>query len=153
MRASLLRWVFSRMRWVHTVLAVACFGLLFFLAPHATMDFLGVEKSEETAVLFRLLGTLLTARAISNHAEFDVPEPRLILHGFLADLLFTGVGAGVLSLATLNGLAGPTTWLVVGFLAVEAAGFAMSYAGLRGVTRDELALALRNARTTSSSVR
>jgi hypothetical protein len=152
MRTSLLRWVFSRPRWVHSVLVVVTFGLVFLLAPNATMDFLGVEKSEETAVLFRLLGALLLARAVSNHAEFGVPEPRLVLHGTLADLLFTAVGAGVLSMAVFNGLAGSTTWLVVGLLVFEAAVFAISYAGLRGVTRDELTVALRNARASFSSM-
>jgi hypothetical protein len=150
LRGSLLRWVFSRPRWVNAVLVVGAFGLLFFFAPNATMDFLGVEKSGETAVLFRLYGALLVARAISHHAAFGVPEPRLILRGFIADLVFASVSAGVLATAIFNGLAGPTTWLVVGLFVVESAGYVISYAGLRGVTHDELAVALRNARDSSA---
>jgi len=128
------------------------FGLVFFLAPNSTMDFLGVEKSRETAVLFRLYGVLLAARAVSHDAEFGVPEPRLILRGLIANVLFTAMSAAVLTAAIVNSLAGPKTWLVVGLFVLESAGYVIFYAGLRGVTRDELAVALRNTHASFSSM-
>jgi hypothetical protein len=51
-----LRWAFSRGRWVNAVLVVGAIGLFFTLAPGTTMDLLGIRPSGEAAALFRLYG-------------------------------------------------------------------------------------------------
>ena len=145
LRRYLLSWVFSKPRWVNNVVVLGGFGLLFFLGPWVTMRVLGVQASAETAVLFRLYGTALMARAVNRYAMWGVPMPSVVLRGLLSDLLFSLVSAGVLTWAIVAGLAGATTWVVVGLFAVESVGYLIGYTGLRTVTRGELEGALNRS--------
>ena len=124
---------------------LAGFGFVFLLAPYATMRFLGVQVSGETAVLFRLYGSALLARALNRSAVWGIPLPATVLRGLLSDLVFAVASAGILTWAVLEGLAGPTTWLVVGLFAVESIGYLIGIMGLRTVTRVELEGALNRS--------
>jgi hypothetical protein len=150
LRPALLRWVASRGRWVNRVVLVASIGAIFVAFPNATMDFLGVQRSVETAVLFRLYGIALLSRAVDHHGPFGIPDPRAVRCGILSDLVFSTMSLAVLVWAMLNDLAGPGTWLPVGLFAVETSGYLIAYVGLHTVTREELLEA--PATVTSSAV-
>jgi len=153
------RWLVSRTRWWVDVVLEATIGAVFLLAPWATMDVLGIRPAPETAALFRLYGILVICRGFYHHALFRTPDPRVHRRSLYADLFFAVASGVVLTQATLEGLAGPNAWWVVGLFAVEAVTFAAMTVALRGLQVEELrevlarAEARRGQRTSRTSTR
>jgi hypothetical protein len=138
LRRLLLRWVFSRGRWIHEVLVESAFGVVFLAAPYVTMAVLEIRPSPEAAALFRLYGIVLVARGILRHATFGVPAPEVVRRSLAGDLAFTFPGAAVLVLAIRDGLAGPATWAVVALFVGEGVLALVALAGLWSVTPGDL---------------
>lgn len=145
LRRLLLRWVFSRVRWINAVLAESALGLVFLLAPDLTVSVLGIRPSPEAAALFRLYGIGLVSRGLLHRAAFGIPEPRVVLRGLVADIAFALPSAAVLVFAIRHGLAGSATWAAAALLTTEGALELAALAGLYSVTAGELERALGTA--------
>ncbi len=138
LRRLLLTWVFSRFRWVNSVLLEIGFGLFFLLAPGLTMDILGIRASPEAATLLRFYGVAVASRGLLHHVAFGIPSTHVVRRGLLADIAFALPSALILVFAIRSGLAGPAAWAVVALFSVEALLELAALAALYSVSAAEL---------------
>jgi hypothetical protein len=138
LRAILLHWVLSRVRWTVEVPVLMSFGLAFLLLPDAALHVLDATSSAESMVLFRLFGAALLSRGLLRHAAFGLPEPRVLLRVLVADLTFALLCTAILLSAIRDGAAGAAAWGAVGLFVCEAAVQLSARVLLRDVVRPEL---------------
>ncbi len=107
-------YLFSRGRWLATVVLEIALGLFFLLAPHLTLGILGAEDSPSMAALFQIYGAILMQRGITQQIFYRRRDLQLFRRFLWTGYPFSVGSTVVLTYAMTQGLMSPLIgWIVV----------------------------------------